>query len=79
MAEEKVRENRIRRVAARRGYELRKTRRRDPHALDYGTYTLVNIMANGAMYHFTNVGLDEVENFFTTTPKAKPNVKSRRH
>jgi hypothetical protein len=79
MAEEKVRENRIRRVAARRGYELHKTRRRDPHALDYGTYTLVNAMTNGAMYHFTNVGLDEIETFFTTAPKANRKAKSRRH
>lgn len=37
---EKVEENRLRRVAARRGYELHKSRRRDPKASDYGKYVL---------------------------------------
>lgn len=39
---DKVRENRLRRMAARRGYILVKTRRRDPLALDYGLYVLVD-------------------------------------
>jgi hypothetical protein len=39
----KVFENRLRRMAARQGLELRKTRRRDPLALDYGRYQLVEI------------------------------------
>jgi hypothetical protein len=39
---EKVRENRLRRMAERQGFALRKSRRRDPHALDYGTYYLVD-------------------------------------
>ncbi len=37
----KVRENRLRRVAARRGYMLVKSRRRDPWAEDFGLYVLV--------------------------------------
>ena len=37
---DKVEENRLRRVAARRGYELHKSRRRDPKASDYGKYVL---------------------------------------
>lgn len=37
---EKVRINRLRRKAVRQGYQLRKTRRMDPDATDYGTYTL---------------------------------------
>ena len=37
----KVRENRLRRMAARQGYTLTRTRRRDPRATDYGTYHLV--------------------------------------
>jgi hypothetical protein len=37
---EKVRENRLRRVAARRGFDLHRTRRLDHQAADYGTYTL---------------------------------------
>jgi len=39
--EEKVRVNRLRRKAARQGYALRKTRRVDRDAKDYGSYTLV--------------------------------------
>jgi hypothetical protein len=38
---EKVRENRLRRMAARQGFRLTKTRRLDPLAVDYGTYHLV--------------------------------------
>lgn len=37
---EKVRENRLRRMAERQGYRLVKSRRRDPLAADFGTYTL---------------------------------------
>jgi hypothetical protein len=37
----KVYENRLRRIAERRGFLLRKSRRRDPLALDYG-YQLVD-------------------------------------
>ena len=38
--DEKVRENRLRRMAERQGLELRKSARRDPRAIDYGTYML---------------------------------------
>jgi hypothetical protein len=41
MSDEKVRENRLRRMAARQGLRLVKSRRRDPHALDYHLYALV--------------------------------------
>jgi hypothetical protein len=40
--QEKVRENRLRRMASRQGLQLMKSRRRDPRALDYGTYWLVD-------------------------------------
>jgi len=39
---EKVVENRVRRAAARRGYRLRKSRRRDPRALDFGLYAILD-------------------------------------
>lgn len=39
---EKVRENRLRRMAARRRLVLVKSRRRDTGAWDFGTYALVN-------------------------------------
>jgi hypothetical protein len=35
---DKVRENRLRRMAERQGFRLVKSRRRDPRAVDYGTY-----------------------------------------
>lgn len=46
MSEEKIRENRLRRAAARQGLALRKTRRRDPRAYDFGTYQLVDVRTN---------------------------------
>lgn len=39
---DKVRENRLRRAAQRQGLILVKSRRRDPRALDYGLYVLVD-------------------------------------
>src|SRR5215210_2836640 len=39
---EKVCENRLRRMAQRQGLELRKSRVRDPRAIDYGKYWLVD-------------------------------------
>jgi hypothetical protein len=40
--DEKVRENRARRAAERQGLKLEKSRRRDPRALEFGTYRLVH-------------------------------------
>ena len=40
MTDNKVRENRLRRKAARQGLILEKSRRRDPDALDFGLYAL---------------------------------------
>ena len=40
--DDKVRELRLRRTAERQGLRLVKSRRRDPHALGYGTYGLVD-------------------------------------
>lgn len=37
---DKVRENRLRRIAERRGWTLHKCPRRDPLAVGYGTYRL---------------------------------------
>jgi hypothetical protein len=42
VTEEKVRENRLRRVAARRGLRLVNSRRRDEKALDFGRYWLLS-------------------------------------
>jgi hypothetical protein len=60
---DKVRENRLRRMAARQGMELRKSRRRDPRAIDYGQYWLVdqNHRVLGGPYD----GMDAVERALT--------------
>jgi hypothetical protein len=67
MDEEKVRENRVRRMAKRQGMKLMKSRRRDPLAIDYGGYMLVGIHTNtveygGSPYAFC-ASLDDVENY----------------
>jgi hypothetical protein len=67
----KVRENRMRRMAARYGLELKKSARRDPDALDYGLYGLVDVQTNG-MINQPLIGrfvcswtLDDVEQYLT--------------
>lgn len=42
MISDKGRENRVRQVAERRGLRLEKSRRRDPHAIGYGRYRLID-------------------------------------
>jgi hypothetical protein len=49
MTEEKVLENRLRRVADRRGLRLVKSRSRDAHAVDYGRYALIDVATGGAI------------------------------
>lgn len=60
---EKVRENRLRRMAHRQRLALAKTRRRDPHAWDYGTFMIVSEDTNGVVVD--DLTLDDVENFLT--------------
>lgn len=43
----KIRENRLRSMARRQGLTLAKSRRRDPRALDYGTYCLLRVETAG--------------------------------
>ena len=40
---EKVRENRLRRMAVRRGLRLEKSRQRDPGGEDFGCYNLIDL------------------------------------
>ncbi len=44
MLERKVYENRLRRVADRRGYRLEKSRRRDERAITFGLYRLIDLL-----------------------------------
>lgn len=67
--EEKVRENRLRRMAERQGMRLEKSRRRDERAVDYGTYHLVDertnaIVASGLQSGY-GLDLDEIEETLT--------------
>jgi hypothetical protein len=47
--EDKVRENRLRRIAERRGYSLEKSRRRDHKAPDFGRFRLVSVREGHAV------------------------------
>ena len=46
----KVYEARLRRLADRQGLILRKSRRRDPDAIDYGLYALFDVQAGGTIH-----------------------------
>lgn len=46
---DKVRENRLRRMAERRGLSLQKSKRRDPQAIDFGGYMLIDARTNTAI------------------------------
>jgi hypothetical protein len=65
MSDQKVRENRLRRVAERRGMKLLKSRRRDPDAIDFGGFMLVDAYTNavieGATHHAYSASLDDIE------------------
>lgn len=68
-ASEKVRENRLRRMAERQGLILQKSKLRDHRAIGYGTYQLTNaatgaIVASGSPAGF-GLSLDEVEKVLT--------------
>jgi hypothetical protein len=65
----KVRENRLRRMADRQGLRFVKSRSRDPQALDFGLYALVDVSTNGVVNPpiagrwICSWDLDEVEEY----------------
>ena len=69
----KIRENRLRRKAARQGLSLAKSRRRDPDAIDYGGYMLVDVQTNavvmGSGAFAYQASLDDVEEWLTSASK----------
>ncbi len=71
----KVRENRVRRIAKRRGYVVQKSRRRDPYAHDYGGFIISeaarNIVVAGHSPNAYSLTLEDVEEFFEPKKKAK--------
>ncbi len=54
--EVKVIENRLRRGAERQGLQLQKSRSRDPRAVDFGTYQLVDPATNAIVAHTLQSG-----------------------
>jgi hypothetical protein len=89
----KVRENRLRHMADRQGYALRKPRRRDPRALDYGELWLMQYWVQDESGRIESVGnpgdgydawlgpfrsLDELEQWLTADPDARPDITARR-
>lgn len=70
---DKVRENRLRRMADRQGLRLVKSRRRDPRAIDYGGYMLVDVPTGYAVAGVHPIGrphwnLDDVEDWLASDP-----------
>jgi hypothetical protein len=66
-AAEKVRENRLRRMAERQGHQLVKSRRRDPRAYDYGRYWITEPATKVIVAGHDRFGmsLDEAEVWLT--------------
>ena len=60
--DEKIRENRLRRAAARQGLSLVKSRRRDPRAVDYGRIMVVDV---NNVVETELWSLDEVERYLS--------------
>lgn len=72
MITEKSRETRLRRMAERQGLRLVKSRLRDPHAIGFGCYALLDASTGGNVLPdgFGPTGqpnwtLDEVEDYLT--------------
>lgn len=68
MSDDKVRENRLRRMAERQGYQLVKSRRRDPRAVDYGARWIVDPQTGDVVAGDERRGmsLDEIEAWLTS-------------
>jgi hypothetical protein len=65
-AEQKVREAKLRRMAERQGLHLQRSRRRDPLALDYDGYQLIDPRSNALVFgelagHGFRATLDDIE------------------
>lgn len=64
----KIRENGLRRMAYRQGLHLVKSRARDPRAMDFGNFTVVDSGTNSVVSGVRGTGrpemdLDEVERY----------------
>jgi hypothetical protein len=69
---EKVLENRLRRQLQRMGYQLMKSRARDPYDITFGGYQIIDIRTNGLAGGHGNAGrgyamtLDDVQDWITS-------------
>jgi hypothetical protein len=61
----KIREARLRDTAARRGFRLTKSRRRDPKAEDYGRYHLTDGQGRSVIGGSSGTDLDTIESYLT--------------
>ena len=73
----KTRETRLRRAADRQGLRLERSRRRDPRAIDYDRYWLLDLATGDVMAGASPIGrpawdLDQVETWLTSDPKERP-------
>jgi hypothetical protein len=83
MTEDKVKENRIRRTAERRGLRLEKSRRRDPLARDFGGFMLIEPQTKAALlgsdgFSFSAT-LDDVDAFLSGRRAEKKPTGLERH
>ena len=62
---DKIRENRLRRAAARQGLVITKSRVRDPRATTYGAWFIADANTRSLQTSELGISLDEVEVFLT--------------
>ena len=73
----KIEEARLRRMAHRQGLILSKSRRRDPNALDYGLYALLDQSTGGTVHEYFAerymhaLDLNDVRNWLTDEPEKR--------
>ena len=73
---EKVRENRLRRMADRQGYRLVKSHRHDQRAVGYGCYELISIEHGDGVFGLGSTGqpkatLNDVEAWLTSDDRQR--------
>ena len=73
----KTRETRLRRAADRQGLRLERSRRRDPRAIDYDRYWLLDLATGDVGAGASPIGrpawdLDQIETWLTSDPKERP-------
>ena len=78
--DDKTRENRIRRMAARQELQLQRSPRRDPNAAGYGRYRLIDPMNNTVVYgsfpRDFSCTLDEIEAWLLQPDEPTEKVKA---